>query len=319
MTTNKPLVSVVMLAYNHEKFIAQAIESVLMQQVNFTYELIIGEDLSKDKTLQIALDYKTKYPEIITVLEDKVNLGMALNARRVTECAQGKYIATLEGDDFWTDKNKLQTQVDFMEANAGFSVCFHNANVLPEYDSSIQPYLQNNLSKDVFTINDVVGTWFMATCTLLFRRDFIIPLPAWFNNVASGDIVYIVLLAAKGHIKFIDKVMATYRLHSAGISFLHVGKKRLTDRVAMYHLLDEELNLKYHSLFKKAILTQYRIRLNELKQAKDEYNMGEKVSVFLNILKYQSPETPKDFVVYWTLKLMPGLYRFYSSLKKKAE
>src|SRR5271157_2282730 len=111
------LVSVFMITYNHEKFVGQAIESIVTQKVNFDFELIIGEDCSTDNTLDICNKYAKQYPDIIKLFPSEKNYGMMGNTVRVLYACTGKYIAMCEGDDYWCDPYKLQKQIDFLEAN----------------------------------------------------------------------------------------------------------------------------------------------------------------------------------------------------------
>ena len=122
-----PLVSVLMLAYNHSKYIAQAIEGVAAQKTSFPIELLIGEDCSTDETLGVALSYQKKHPEFIRVLSFTKNVGARKNSYRVEMAARGKYIAYCMGDDYWHDPNKLQMQVDFLETNPIYGMVFTNA------------------------------------------------------------------------------------------------------------------------------------------------------------------------------------------------
>lgn len=126
MTMEKPLVSVRMITYNQEKYIAEAIESVLMQKVNFRYELIIGEDASTDRTASIVDSYQQKKPDIIKVFHRQKNLGMKMNNRLVMQECSGKYVAVIAGDDFWTYDGKLQKQVDYLEKNLDVIATAHN-------------------------------------------------------------------------------------------------------------------------------------------------------------------------------------------------
>jgi glycosyltransferase involved in cell wall biosynthesis len=106
-------VSVLMITYNHEKFIAQAIDSILMQQTDFEYEIVVGDDFSKDRTRAILDNYKKKHPSKIKLLFPDRNLGMHRNFIQTLNSCQGQYVALLEGDDYWTSPYKLQKQVDF--------------------------------------------------------------------------------------------------------------------------------------------------------------------------------------------------------------
>src|SRR5438094_537303 len=123
-------VSICMITYNHEKFVAEAIESVLKQKTTFPIELVIGDDKSTDSTPAIIKGYAEKYPGILKVRYNKENAGVVLNTVKTIEECSGKYIAMLEGDDYWTDPLKLQKQVDFLEKNPDFACSFHNVMVL---------------------------------------------------------------------------------------------------------------------------------------------------------------------------------------------
>ena len=122
-------VSVAMITYNHERFIAQAIESVLMQQTDFAVELVIGEDCSTDGTREIVRAYGERYPERVHPLLHEHNLGLKGHNNFVAtlKACRGQYIALLEGDDYWTDPHKLQKQVDFLDGHPEYVGCFHNA------------------------------------------------------------------------------------------------------------------------------------------------------------------------------------------------
>jgi glycosyltransferase involved in cell wall biosynthesis len=113
--SKNPLVSAKMLTYNHEPYIAQAIEGVVKQETEYPFELIIGEDCSTDGTMEIVLEYQKKYPNIIRVITSDKNVGMKKNSARVTKACRGKYIAFCEGDDYWTDIYKIQKQLDLLE------------------------------------------------------------------------------------------------------------------------------------------------------------------------------------------------------------
>ena len=116
----QPLVSVCMITYNHERYLAEAIEGVIRQQTSFPVELIIGEDCSKDRTREIAFEYQRRFPETIRLITSKRNIGMQQNYHRVIMAARGKFIAFCEGDDFWHVPDKLQQQIQFLEHNDTF-------------------------------------------------------------------------------------------------------------------------------------------------------------------------------------------------------
>ena len=126
------MLSVIMTTYNHERYIATAIESVLRQQTDFPIEIVIGEDCSTDRTLNIVLDYQRQYPEAICVVRSESNVGWRANYRRTIAAARGRYIALLDGDDYFTHRKKLQMQVDLLEANPDVGMCYGRSERVDE-------------------------------------------------------------------------------------------------------------------------------------------------------------------------------------------
>lgn len=119
-----PLVSVVMTTYNHERYLAEAIEGVVRQETRFPVELLIGEDCSTDGTMEIALSYQKRFPEMIRVITSERNVGMHQNGARLIATTRGKYLCICEGDDYWCDLEKLQRQVEFLEDNPEYGMCY---------------------------------------------------------------------------------------------------------------------------------------------------------------------------------------------------
>ncbi len=126
------MLSVVMTTFNHERYIATAIESVLRQQTDFPIEIVIGEDCSTDRTLNIVLDYQSQYPEAIRIVRSETNVGWRANYRRTIAAARGRYIALLDGDDYFTHRKKLQMQVDLLEVNPDVGMCYGRSERVDE-------------------------------------------------------------------------------------------------------------------------------------------------------------------------------------------
>lgn len=124
------MISILMLTYNHEEYIAQALESILMQKVNFKYEIIIGDDCSTDNTQEILIRYKEKHPDTIKLVLRQENIGATKNGYEIARMAIGKYISYLEGDDYWTHQDKLQKQVEFLEREQEFVACAHKCEIV---------------------------------------------------------------------------------------------------------------------------------------------------------------------------------------------
>lgn len=210
-------VSVMILAYNHAGYIAQAVESVMMQRVNFDMEVLVGEDLSKDGTREVLLGLGQKYPGRIRLLLNEENLGMHRNFARLLDACQGDYIALLEGDDYWTAADKLQKQADFLDQNAGFALCFHNAQKI--YADNSQPpvnYCPEN-QPAVTGFADLLSGNYVPTCSIVFRRELLSELPAWTATLPMLDWSLLALLARQGKIGYLNEVMGVYRVHAGGV------------------------------------------------------------------------------------------------------
>ena len=118
-------VSVLMLAYNQERYIGEAIRSVMLQQTDFPFELVIGNDGSGDRTGAICREWQKRYADRIVLIDRPKNIGLIPNFMQTYPLCKGNYIAICEGDDFWTDKSKLQRQVDFLDTHPDYVLCFH--------------------------------------------------------------------------------------------------------------------------------------------------------------------------------------------------
>lgn len=209
------VVAVYMITYNQEKYIEQAIESIINQKTNFKFKLFVGEDCSTDNTKEICVKLAEKYSEKIHLVINKHNLGASLNAKNIFDLcfnSGAKYIALIEGDDYWTDPLKLQKQVDFLENNPDYSICFHNVE---EVDSNgkvldIRHVISDSVEK-TYTIEDLAEGNFIHTASVLFRRNFN-ELPSWFLTSPAGDYPLHIMNASYGLIKYFPEKMAAYRI-----------------------------------------------------------------------------------------------------------
>ncbi len=210
----KPLVGVCMIAYNQEDFIAQAIEGVLMQKTDFDLELVIGEDYSTDETRKICNEYKKQFPDKIRILARERNLGMPTNFADTLENCLGKYVALCEGDDYWTDPLKIQKQIDFLEKNRDFAICFHNADVLDDNTGNISEDCFYLNQRDVTEFVDLLttGGHYIPTASCVFRNNLFERFPDFFYKYGLDIILYL-LNARHGKLKFIDETMSVYRVH----------------------------------------------------------------------------------------------------------
>jgi glycosyltransferase involved in cell wall biosynthesis len=207
--------SVLIITYNHEKFISQAIDSILMQQTDFDYEIVIGEDCSTDSTRDIVLAYQDKYPDKIKALLPERNLGMQENFFQTFKACHGQYIAMCEGDDFWTDPHKLQKQVDFLDNNSEFSICFHKVQVL-ENNQLKDDYIAQTPAT-VSTILDLANGNYIHTPSCMFRNNISNTIGSSFFKSPLGDYYLHIMNAQYGKIYYIDECMAVYRVHENSV------------------------------------------------------------------------------------------------------
>ena len=129
------LLSIICTAYNQEKYIKQALDGFVSQKTNFKFQVIIHDDASTDKTAEIIKEYQKKYPDIIKPIfqtENQYSKGISISKNILFPLVNSKYVAICEGDDYWTDPYKLQKQVDFLEANPDYSICFHPVKFIYE-------------------------------------------------------------------------------------------------------------------------------------------------------------------------------------------
>lgn len=224
-----PTVTVAMLTYNHEKYISQAIESVLMQETSFDVQLVIAEDCSTDSTRFIVLNYQKKYPDRIIVILQEKNVGAQVNNLNLFENLNGKYIAALEGDDFWTDPHKLQKQVDFLENHSDYAFCFSNIVHVDEKGQQLNEKWPNRHEEFTISFRLLGEEYYVPTPTLIFRNNLIDAL--FFNEFLSkaelGDYMIISRLLLEGKGYYTPEVFAAYRHHNGGV----FSKKDLQKKV----------------------------------------------------------------------------------------
>lgn len=248
-------VSVCMMTYNHESYIAQAIESVLMQRTDFKYELIIGEDLSTDKTRTICAKYAELFPDVVKLIPRTSNLGMVGNFVDTIAKCNTKYVALLEGDDCWVDPRKLQKQVDFLEREKGYSGCYHDAFVYYEDAKDNKVRLFNKVAPpNPVTIEEYIKCWCVPTASLVFRREYL-QVPDWFSKIYNWDWAIEIIMADKAPMYYMDEPMSVYRKHSGGNSFNPFYRNELTFKrlIDLLEILNVHLNKKYDAEIRKKI------------------------------------------------------------------
>lgn len=245
-------VSVLVMTYNHEPFIAQALDSALQQRVDFEYEVLVSEDLSTDRTRDIVNEYQTRYPDRIRLLLSERNLRSNEVVARGIRAARGDYVALLDGDDYWTSPLKLKKQVDFLDHHPDCAICFHNALVVHE-DASRPPWNWTPAGqKEISTIEDIWQGNFIATASTMFRR-LTRDIPPWYVSLFPiTDWPLHILNAEHGSIGYLDEVMCVYRYHRGGLYSAMGEAEKLAATGRFYDVMDANLGHRYHRIVRAA-------------------------------------------------------------------
>jgi glycosyltransferase involved in cell wall biosynthesis len=267
----KPLVSISLVVFNQEKYLRQAIESCLMQEVNFDYEIIIHDDKSTDNSAKIIKDYANDYPDIIVPIlqtENQFSKGTEIISNFIIPKAKGKYIAFLEGDDYWIDPQKLQHQIDFMESHLDVALCFtatkkiHASN--PD-KSKIRRYKQHHSvvpHKDVI----LIGGSLLDMGAVVTRKSVFNEIPKWYYYSQMWDNTIPLLSMLHGRVYFLNQIASVYRENTPG-SYTQKNVRAIEKRKAhilkTLHLL-EEFNKGTNNKYQKYVDRKLRVISNGL-------------------------------------------------------
>lgn len=217
-------VSVICLTYNHRDYIRECLDGFVKQKTTFPFQVVVHDDASTDGTADIVREYAERYPDIITPIlqtENQWSKGKTLSKTFIYPVLKGEYVAYCEGDDYWTDENKLQKQVDFLDSHPDFAVCFHAVQVYWQetgLSNEVFPTRELCFNKDVLTLDDLLKHNFIQPNGVLlrwrFHRDTYDLIP---DRILPGDWFIFLLHAELGKIKFMPEVMGVYRRHQQGI------------------------------------------------------------------------------------------------------
>lgn len=228
MSENKEVkVQVVCVTYNQKDYIEEAIKSFLMQKTNFAFEVLIGDDCSTDGTSEIVAEYASKYPSIIKHFRRTPNMNPLENFMDLCDRVTADYAAFCDGDDFWTDENKLQKQYDFMEKNNDVNICAHKTRIQSDETWALynyyakQDFIIPNTKKispmKKLIVSDIIYEY-PHTSSMFIRWNKNVRIPDNLkSNGVSGDVPVILLYLGKGYIYFMDEVMSTYRRGISGV------------------------------------------------------------------------------------------------------
>lgn len=212
----KPLVSVILIAYNQRRYIRQAIESVLAQETSFSYELLIGDDASDDGTSGIVAEYAQAYPDRVRAFIRPENLGAARNAVLLLQQARGEFIASLEGDDYWIDPQKLEKQAAFLRESPGFIGCTSRIRCVDENGCAIRGKPEWIRQKRVFTLADFDGVHLPGQASSLMRRNIFRQPTHDYSVLTEADTMIsdrtaMLIFLLQGDFYCFDQPMSVYR------------------------------------------------------------------------------------------------------------
>lgn len=292
----QPLVSISCFSYNHEAFLEECLDGFIMQNTDFKFEVLIHDDASTDKSGEIIRSRAKNNTDVIKPLIQSENLFPKIGQEILKfnfNRAKGKYIAMCEGDDYWTDPQKLNKQVAFLEAHPEYSLCFHSVGILTE-DGRLTPEVPAE-NRD-YAIEELLLTKVAHTASFVFRKE-IIDTPQFRElmddkRIFAGDIALALYLAEQGKVYGMSDNMAVYRVHSGGISV------REAKRLGVKHYINFIRQYKY---FKKSFKTLSRRAINN--------KIGDSALTVSGL--YRRKKDPR-FILYFlmTLYYNPGLIKY---------
>lgn len=223
--------SVCLITYNHERYIRQALDGVLMQEVGFPWEVVVGEDCSTDRTGEIVRGYAARRPDLIRVLDTPHNLGQfgKPNLVRTLAACTGEYVALLEGDDYWTSPDKLARQVSYLDTTPECSACGHPVAVVDANSRTTGKY-----PPAVFPRYDVARLLEgnpIPTCSVVFRRGLVREFPEWFFHTVASDWPLHLLHALHSPVGMLPEAFGAYREHGEGVWSQRAYSERLQDAI----------------------------------------------------------------------------------------
>lgn len=322
-------ISACIITYNHEEYIAECLEGALKQELDYDYEINIFEDCSTDKTREVVLAYKQKYPEKINLFLNEKNLGLVGNWIQALKSCKGDYIALCEGDDFWTHPQKLQKQVDFLENNPSFTIASHNANIIIG-DKTVKLYCgpkHPQIMDLKFLLTYASG---VPTCSLVVKSESIKKLPDWFDKIQSCDWTVQVVAVQSGKMKYFNEIMSTYRRQEKGA--LYYQKKAATANgestfcipgkctLALIDILDEYFQYKYSKnldilkIYSYDLYVRDYLEIAEIKMARKYYFKILKRITSSKYWKY--PAVPPRRILKLLILLLPDFIIKQAIIKK---
>ena len=276
---NEIMVSVLIATYNHEQYIGKALEGALNQKNDFRYEVIVHDDASTDHTREIIKEYERKYPDKMrTIFQTENQFGKChIASKYLYPQIRGKYFALLDGDDFWIDKNKLQTQIDFLERNSEYSMCIHNAYRLNNETGEQHPldtFPKDGTYSQEKQILSGLGSDFPACSSYVMRTDLLWKMPDFFCQSNVMDYPLRQYYANVGKVYYFAKPMSVYRVSVSGSYMKMVADNQsfynnyTLEMINFFEKFDDYTEKKYHEILKRKIASDYYGYCTSIEQSK---------------------------------------------------
>jgi glycosyltransferase involved in cell wall biosynthesis len=307
-----PLVSVIIPAYNHEALVGTAIESVLAQETTFDFEIIVGEDCSKDRTRDVALSYAKRHPDRVRVLCHAENLKLAGNTVSMLRASRGRYIAYIDADDKWTDPHKLHRQVTFLEQNSAYSACSHNVRSVNLSGEVVDPSYPG-LPTGPKTLADLIAEDFVPAPSIVFRNFLLNRIPDWYYLNVPADWTLWLIVAQDGLFMHFADVMADYTLHPNSIWSSKGRVYQLGVEILMYEHCPGFLPTRYTKLIRTCKGIRHE-RLSRALIAEGNWNEARKEAIrALRVPSWRANLKDKSRILLeaWT----PGLLNFTRAIR----
>jgi glycosyltransferase involved in cell wall biosynthesis len=297
--------SISLITYNHEQFIAKTLNSILSQEVNFKYEIIIGEDCSSDNTRKIVKEFQDLYPDIIKLIPREKNIGSTKNFSETLLTCKGEYIAMIDGDDLMLP-NKLQKQVDFLDANNDYVMITHALRAFNNKTDETLRIVQPKLLKSCYTIEDlIVSGSIFGNSSKMFRREALPNKPVSSKINFIADLYLTIHVAGLSKIGFINETLGEYRVHEGNMMKNLKGKEVLEDIETTFNSIKSRFGEKYNSLFKnKYCYGHLIVGMDLLHQGKS----NEARNSLMKSIRIK-PFYTRSQVVYYGLTFLPSFIR----------
>lgn len=257
-TTNSPAASVLLITYNHEKYVRQALDSVLMQKADFAFEVVAADDCSQDSTPDILREYQANNPAI-RVLPTERHLGITRNYKRGFDACRGEYVAVIEGDDYWISPRKLEALCAFLREHPECPFCFHrvirldegseHSAVYPKFTADAQ---SNPLTASLLARENFIGGF--STC--VYRRAAVAALDPTLWGMRVREWLFNIVVAQQGTIGYVPEIMSVYRAHPGGLSSQKTPAEQAPELLELVEAYNKYLGFKFDEEF-----TDFKLRL----------------------------------------------------------